>query len=143
MGLSQADIDALLSGDDAAGESSTAVEAPEKRTPAPAPSPAPAAPVEPGRPRALPPQSEIERIKKLSVPVVVKLAEREMTISSILVITVGSIVEFEVPADSDLDLIVGTESIGAGQAVKVGENFGLRITRMGSLRERVEAMGGQ
>ena len=66
-----------------------------------------------------------------------------MTISSILAMTVGSIIEFEVPADSDLDLIVGTESIGAGQAVKVGENFGLRITRMGSLRERVEAMGGQ
>jgi len=90
--------------------------------------------------RPSPPEQEIRRILGLSVPVTVVLAERCMTVKSIVAITVGTIIEFNVPFDADLMLHVANHPIGRGQAVKVGENFGLRITVIEDVHERIEAM---
>ena len=136
MGLSQSDIDALLSAD-AEEAPSSASEAHETEDSG---SPSAVTAVLPRRSVSIS-QAEIERIKQLSVPISVKLAERLSKIRTIITLTVGSIIEFNVPADSELELVAGTETIGKGQAVKVGENFGLRISRMGTLQERVQAMG--
>jgi len=84
----------------------------------------------------------IRRILSLSVPVNATLAERDMSVESILTLTVGSIIEFEKLFDAELSLRVGNREIGAGHAVKVAENFGLRLTRIGSIEERIDAMGG-
>jgi len=84
---------------------------------------------------------ELQRILRLEVPVIVQLAERTMPLSAILNFSSGSIIEFEQPADSELDLMINNKCIGHGQAVKVGENFGLRVTRIGSLKSRIQAMG--
>jgi flagellar motor switch protein FliN/FliY len=89
-----------------------------------------------------PTEREIRRILDLSVPVSVVLAERDMTVKSVLAITVGTIIEFDVPFDADLTLQVGNHSIGSGQAVKAGENFGLRIIGIQDVHERIEALGG-
>jgi flagellar motor switch protein FliN/FliY len=83
----------------------------------------------------------IQRILKLPVPVNVKLAERKIAVESLLGMTVGTIIEFDVPFDSDLTLQVGNRTIGHGQAVKVGERFGLRLSRVGTVEERVSALG--
>ncbi len=83
----------------------------------------------------------IQRILKLPVPVTVKLAERKIAVESLLGMTVGTIIEFDVPFDSDLTLHVGNRTIGHGQAVKVGESFGLRLSRVGTVEERVSALG--
>lgn len=85
---------------------------------------------------------EVSRILKLSVPVIVVLAEREMTVEAILQVTVGTIIEFEVPFDAEFPLRVSNQTIGRGQAVKVGENFGLRVTRIDSVAHRIDALGG-
>lgn len=85
---------------------------------------------------------DIRRILKLSVPVTVVLAERDMTIEAILQLTVGSIVEFDVAFDAELILHVAGRPVGSGQAVKSGENFGLRISTVGSVRERIDALAG-
>jgi flagellar motor switch protein FliN/FliY len=83
----------------------------------------------------------IARILELGVPVSVILAERPMPVETILLITVGTILEFDVPFGSDLSLVVGNRTLGRGQAVKIGEHFGLRITEIDSVRHRIEAMG--
>lgn len=83
---------------------------------------------------------EVSRILGISVPVSVALAQREMSIEAILAITPGTILEFDVPSSSELSLYVGNQSIGRGEAVKVGENFGLRLTRIGTVRDRIDAM---
>lgn len=83
----------------------------------------------------------IHRILNLPVPVTVQLAERKIAVESLLGITVGTIIEFDVPFDSDLTLQVGSRTIGHGQAVKVGESFGLRLSRVGTVEERVSALG--
>jgi len=86
------------------------------------------------------PQGPLDRVLKLRVPVIVRLAERKMRLSEVLAISVGAIVEFEKPFDASLDLLVNNKEIGQGQAVKVGEQFGLRVVTIGSLRDKVDAL---
>ena len=71
----------------------------------------------------------------------VVLAERLMPVESLLAMRSGTIIEFDVPFDAELILCVGNRPIGVGQAVKVGENFGLRVSRIGSVEDRIQALG--
>ncbi|MBI1825036.1 MAG: FliM/FliN family flagellar motor switch protein [Planctomycetes bacterium] len=86
---------------------------------------------------------ELDRILGLTVPCSVILARRQMSIQSILAVTVGTIVEFNVPFDADLTLYVANHPIARGQAIKVGENFGLRIDKIDSIEHRIDALGGR
>jgi len=83
---------------------------------------------------------ELQRILGLSVPLSVILAQREMSIESILTFTVGTIVEFNVPFDSPLSVYIANRPIAHGEAVKVGENFGVRINQIDSVQERIDAI---
>jgi flagellar motor switch protein FliN/FliY len=85
--------------------------------------------------------ANLKRILGLSVPVTVTLAEREMSVESILAIRVGTILEFDVSFDSELQLCVANHPIGTGTAVKSGENFGLRINRIATVQDRIESLG--
>ena len=85
--------------------------------------------------------SELRRILSMGVPVIVKLAERDMPTSGVLEFTAGTILEFERAADAELDLLINNKAIGKGQAVKVGENFGLRITLIGDVKDTIHALG--
>lgn len=86
---------------------------------------------------------DVKSILSLEVPVVVVLAERTMTLGEVLGLRPGSIVEVEKAAEDDLALRINNRDVGAGVAVKVGENFGLRIASIGSQAKRVEALGAQ
>ncbi len=87
-------------------------------------------------------EPQIQRILHLFVPLAVVLAERYMPVESILKITIGTIIEFDVPFDSELTLRAVNTTIGNGQAVKIGEHFGLRLSRIGTVRDRIDALGG-
>lgn len=131
--MSQAMVDRLLTGVARSG-------GPTGPTPVAVHDPPKADGVSPsnGRPR----DAGVARILGLSVPVTATLAERDMTIESIMGISVGTIVEFDVPVDAELTLSVANHAIGKGQAVKTGENFGLRITQIDNVERRIGAMGG-
>jgi len=143
MSISQADVDALLAAaEDMAvevGSDSGSAEPEAPASPTPSHKPQPASP--PPRPTRRPP-ADLNRILRLSVPVIVKLAEQDMPVARVIEITAGSIIEFDRAFDAELDLIVSNRRIGTGQAVKVGENFGLRITQVGNLDEKIRALGG-
>jgi flagellar motor switch protein FliN/FliY len=85
---------------------------------------------------------DVRRILKVGVPVIVRLARRPMPVREVMQFATGSIIEFDRPADGELDLMINNAVIGRGQAVKVGENFGLRVLHILSLREKIEALGG-
>ncbi|MBY0111982.1 MAG: FliM/FliN family flagellar motor switch protein [Phycisphaerales bacterium] len=85
--------------------------------------------------------SNLDQILRLEVPVVVRLGERGMTVSEVVALVPGAIIELPKPADSELDLMVNNKPIGQGVAVKVGENFGIKVTFIGDLSERIKAMG--
>jgi flagellar motor switch protein FliN/FliY len=84
---------------------------------------------------------DMHRILGMEVPVSSVLAEQEMSVHEILKITVGTIIEFEKPSDEELHLYVANRRIGSGFAVKVGENFGLRISRIEPVKDRIDALG--
>jgi flagellar motor switch protein FliN len=80
------------------------------------------------------------RILQIKVPLMVVLAQRKMPVREILNICIGSIIEFEKPSDEELELLVNNRSIAFGHAVKVGENFGLRVMRIHDVRSRIDAL---
>ena len=85
--------------------------------------------------------TDLNTILRLKVPVIVAIGERQMPLEGILALAPGSIVELTKHAEEPLDLRVNNKRIGDGRAVKVGENFGIRISRIDTPESRVQAMG--
>ena len=108
------------------------------------PDPEPAAPP-PEAPKRLPENMppELRRILHLEVPVIVQLAERQLDMGDVLQLNVGSVLEFDKSFDAELELVVSNRKIGLGHAVKVGENFGLRISRIGTIYATIRALAGR
>jgi flagellar motor switch protein FliN/FliY len=138
----QADIDALLAQATALAEDTVPAMAAVATAPPPPPAPAmSSAAASFYHPLSPHDAEDPARILRLQVPVIVRLAERTMPLSEIINLSTGAIIEFDKPLDAELDLMINNKRIGRGQAVKVGENFGLRLTSVGSVRDRIEAMG--
>lgn len=87
-------------------------------------------------------QADPKAILRLEVPVIVRLGERTLRTEEVVALVPGSIIELAKGADEPLDLMVNNKQIGLGAAVKIGENFGIRITFLGDVRSRIEALGG-
>jgi flagellar motor switch protein FliN/FliY len=94
----------------------------------------------PQRP-ASPTPNELQRILRLQVPVIVKLAERKLTLSEVMRLGPGAIIEFMKSNEEPLELLINNKTIGLGDAVKVGENFGLKINQIGDVKEVIRSMG--
>ena len=73
---------------------------------------------------------------RVRVAVVVTLAEKRQTLGRILEISPGQIIQFDKPCEEMLDLEAGDCQIASGEAVKVGDKFGLRITSIVPPEER-------
>jgi flagellar motor switch/type III secretory pathway protein FliN len=126
MPTDQQEIDALLTQAGDLADRPTAVAEP--------PSPLP-------RPRNLPGDPKVRQLLRLRVPVIVRLAYRSMCVRAIRKLANGSIIEFDNSADKDLDLLINNHPIGQGICVKVGERFGLRLTRIDTPAQRIKSMG--
>jgi len=92
---------------------------------------------------ASPNPEELNRILRLQVPLIVRLAERKMHCSEVMRLGTGAIIEFSKSSERPLELLVNNKVIALGDAVKVGENFGLRIRQVGDPKQIVEALGGE
>ncbi len=86
--------------------------------------------------------AEAKTILRLEVPLIVQLGARTMHIKEVLSLAPGAILELTKTAEEELDVMVNNRRIGAGIAVKIGENFGIRITAIGPARERLQAATG-
>lgn len=87
--------------------------------------------------------SNLQQILALEVPLVVRVAERRIRVEEFMSWVPGAIIELPKNADAELDLMVNNCPIGQGLAVKVGENFGIRITYIGDIEKRVAAMSAE
>jgi flagellar motor switch/type III secretory pathway protein FliN len=129
--------------------------APETTSPAP-PDPPPAASSNSGSSRvpaapyrkdfeegipALPPYTR--SLLKIQVPIVASLATTQLPVGRILEIGPGSIIQFDQSCEQPLSLAVGDHPFAVGEAVKVGEKFGLRITSMVMPAERFWSVRGR
>jgi flagellar motor switch protein FliN/FliY len=97
------------------------------------------------RPAAVAPhqsaRGELARILRLEVPVIVKLAERKLLLSEVMRLGAGAIIEFIKGSGEPLELLINNKVIAVGETVKVGENFGLRLTRIGDIRQVIQSLG--
>ncbi len=87
--------------------------------------------------------SDLSAILRLEVPVIVRVGERSMTMKEVLGLVPGAIIELQKKSDAELDLLINNKQIGTGSAVKVVENFGIRINYIGDIKARIEALGGE
>lgn len=65
---------------------------------------------------------------KIKVPVRVTLASTRLPVRQIVELAPGSLIPFPKSCEEALELEVGRQAVAHGEAVKVGEKFGLRIT---------------
>ena len=84
---------------------------------------------------------DVQSIMRLRVPVIVHLGARTMTLREVMNLSPGSLIELPRTVEEPLDLLINNKRIGDGAAVKVGENFGLKVNHVGEPAERVKAMG--
>ena len=77
------------------------------------------------------------RLLNLPVDVVVTLAEKRIDVGQLLAISPGSMIAFDKPCEELLDLYVNNHLHARGEAVKIGEKFGLKISRIGVEEQRV------
>lgn len=83
-----------------------------------------------------------QRVLRIRVPIIVRLAHRKMSTAQVLGLAPGKILEFDQDAEEPLDLLMNNHRIGCGVAVKVGENFGLRVTSILGAQGKLRAMRG-
>ncbi len=84
--------------------------------------------------------TDLETILKLDIPFVVVLAERAMRVREVRDLVPGTIIELPKGAEEELEIRINNRPIGTGSAVKIGENFGVRLGYVGDLALRAEAL---
>lgn len=99
---------------------------------APAPSPPPAASP------AAQPSHRPNRLANVPVSVSVRLAETRIGLGQLLNIGPGSLIKFEKNCDALLELYVNNQRYCRGEAIKINENFGLRVRDIGVFEQRAE-----
>jgi len=83
---------------------------------------------------------EHEAVLKLEVPVIVEVGRTRMTTAAVMNLAPGKIIELPKSPEDELEMLVNNKTIGTGIAVKIGENFGLQISYIGDVRQRLEAL---
>lgn len=67
---------------------------------------------------------------KIRVPVSVQLAAKKELVQEVITLAPGSIIKFDKGCEELLQMIVGEHTVAEGEAVKIGEKFGFRVTSM-------------
>jgi flagellar motor switch protein FliN/FliY len=80
----------------------------------------------------------LERLRSLPVTVSVRLAEKKIEISQLMGLSSGALITFNKPCEDLLDMFVNNCLCFRGEAVKIGEKFGLKIDEVGVRETREE-----
>lgn len=84
--------------------------------------------------------TDLKCLLQLEVPLIVLIAEHKLSVEEVRNLAPGAIIELPKDSEEDLEILVNDQGIAMGKAVKVGENFGVRITYVGDIKQRIEAM---
>ena len=86
-------------------------------------------------------EQHLQSLLGLEVPLIVQIADKVATVGEVTSLQPGVIIEFPKQASQDLTILVNNTTVGSGQAVKVGENFGVRIRSIDTPSQRIDALG--
>jgi len=84
---------------------------------------------------------EVRRLLRLRLPVIAVLAQRMISVSQVRKLSLGTIIEFEKNVDEPLELMINRKPVAQGDAVKVGDQFGLRIRTVRDPATLIRSMG--
>ena len=82
----------------------------------------------------------LKMIMDIPVDVHVEIGQTRLSIRDILRLGVGSVVELDRLAGQPADVIVNGKMIGSGDVVVVNETFGIRVTKLVGVQERIESL---
>jgi flagellar motor switch protein FliN/FliY len=85
--------------------------------------------------------SSIDLLLDVSLPVSIELGQTQLTISDILALGPGSVVELARLAGEPVDVMVNHKLVARGEVVVVDENFGVRVTQLITPQERLRLLG--
>lgn len=77
----------------------------------------------------------------LTLPVAIELGRTTMSVQEILQLGRGSVVQLERLAGEPIDIYVGDRRFAEGEVVVLGENYGVRVTRIVSRASSAELIG--
>jgi flagellar motor switch protein FliN/FliY len=69
-------------------------------------------------------------LNDLTMPVAIELGRTRMSVQEILSLGRGSVIQLERLAGEPIDIFVGDRRFAEGEVVVVGEQFGVRVTRI-------------
>jgi flagellar motor switch protein FliN/FliY len=67
---------------------------------------------------------------RIAIPVSVHLATKKETVQEVVEIVPGAIIKFDKGCDELLQMVIGGQPVAEGEAVKVGDKFGFRVSKM-------------
>ena len=82
------------------------------------------------------PSNNLDLVMDLPIPVSVRIGAVRKTISEVLSLQPGSVIDLERPAGEPVDLFVNDRLVARGEVVVVGERYGFRVTEIVAPSER-------
>lgn len=80
----------------------------------------------------------MDMLLDVQLKILVELGKKTMQISDILKLGKGSVVELDKAAGEPLDIFVNDKKFAVGEVVVVDDHFGIRITKLAGLNERMK-----
>lgn len=84
--------------------------------------------------------SNLEHLLDVRLPLTIRLGSTRMRLDDVLRLTAGSVVELDQREDEPLEVLANGRVVAHGEVVVIDERFGLRITQVGSVEERVRSV---
>jgi len=79
------------------------------------------------QPDEQPSSVSLQRLAGVEVEVTIEIGRRRMKISDLMRLRVGQVLELPKAAGEPLDILVNGRLLGRGEAVVVGERYGVRV----------------
>ena len=86
---------------------------------------------------------ELARVLDVKIEVSVELGRRRLSIAEVLALGPGVVLEFYKNADEPLDICINGRLVARGEAVVMGDRYGVRITEVVSPQARQSSDAGQ
>lgn len=84
---------------------------------------------------------DLERVLDVPLEIHVELGRRRMRIADLISLGTGAVLDLDAAAGSPLSIYANDVLIARGEAVVVGERYGVRVTEIVSPQERMRRLG--
>ena len=91
-------------------------------------------------PATVPLPGYAKSLLRIKVPVIVTLAAKKQPVRRIVELGPGSIIQFDKSCEEMLQMHVDDQLVAEGEAVKVGDKFGIRLTSLVVPGERFKSV---